>query len=63
MGMMNVRLKMHADHFEVLDDTHSRAQKDASTALRDASNAKGSVDTFMSMIKLTKKNPGKDRDF
>ena len=51
VGMMNVRLKMHADHFNVLDDTHSQAQKDASTALENASEAKGSVNTVIALIR------------
>ena len=46
-----VRLNMHADHFDVLDKTHSEALSQSSTALRDAAYAKGYVDGFASNIK------------
>lgn len=51
VGMMNVRLKMHADHFNVLDDTHSQAQKDASRALENSSRADGRSSTLLALMK------------
>lgn len=51
IGMMNVRLKMHADHFNVLDVTHSQAQKDASRALENSSRADERSNTILRILK------------
>ena len=48
---MSVRMDMHADHFDVLDETHSQSTKDSSKALENASEAKGKVDTLISILK------------
>lgn len=54
LSRVEIRLKMHADHFDVLDETHSQATKDSSKALENSSYAKGSVDTLISMAKKIK---------
>lgn len=51
ISRMEIRMNMHADHFNVLDETHSQATKDSSKALEHASYAKGCVDTIIKAMR------------
>ena len=48
---LKTRLQMHADHFDVLDDTHTESLKQSSRALELAADANGSVRTILSILK------------
>jgi len=50
MARQGVRLKMHADHFDVLDKTHTESLKQSSKALEQSSYTKGSVDTLFLLL-------------
>ena len=51
LAKFNTRLNMHADHFDVLDDTHTESLKQSSKALENSAYAKGAVDTIIKAIK------------
>lgn len=51
ISKVEVRLNMHADHFDVLDETHSQSTKDSSKALENSAYARGVVETLVKVMK------------
>ena len=50
VARMDTRQEMHADHFDVLDKTHTESLRQSSKALEQSAYTKGSIDTLFLLL-------------